>query len=80
MHERKPILARHSGIFSFLEFGFKLELHHNTWGYIAIFQQIFNANAMKDRCLYRKIYEISGDYKVNAKAVYDATFLLIDFP
>ena len=35
---------------------------------------------MKDGCLFRKIYEISGDYKVNAKAVYDATFLLIDFP
>ena len=39
LHGRKPILAPHSGIFSFLKFGFNLELHHNLWGYITIFQQ-----------------------------------------
>ena len=41
--------------------------------------QIFYANLMKDGRLFRKIYQISGDYKLNAKVVYDAMCLLTDF-
>ena len=41
--------------------------------------QIFYANLMKDGRLFRKICQISGDYKLNAKVVYDAMCLLTDF-
>ena len=41
--------------------------------------QIFYANLMKDGRLFRKIHQISGDYKLNAKVVYDAMCLLTDF-
>ena len=85
--ERNPNLSakkKKSGIFIFLPFTLK-----NLWCYIAISQQsdflcksferwvfilkrVFNS-------IYSYIYEISNDYKLNAKAVYDASFLLIGF-
>ena len=36
---QSPILVWHNGVFIFLHFGFKFDLYHNLWGYIAIFQQ-----------------------------------------
>ena len=38
-HEKSSTFARHNGIFIFLQFGFKLKVERNRWGYIAILKQ-----------------------------------------
>ena len=56
----EKIQAWHGGIFIFVQSGFKLELYHNVWRYIGIFNnQIVCPTLMKQGCLFWKKFLIS---------------------